>query len=480
MREPTVWMNVTTSVSWARPPVGIVRVEREVAAGLSRLYGARFRLCIWSDDRFVTWMEPSADGAREVPDGPVSLPPPVSNAGVLPWMFPLVSRREAFHAIGQGLLSLTPGRLRPFVNRMLYRLRWRISAVVNRPLILRWRQSFAEREARVKLAKFLPSKIEGAQGLASDKDAIAIASIFERGDVLVSVGLDWDRPYYKQFYALREDAGVRVVSCCYDLIPVLFPQYCVGEVASLFTSYFLDVADGSDLVLCISRQSERDFIGLMNRTGGARPKTHVFPLGDNVPAGKCEGVSEDVSRLCREPFLLFVSTIERRKNHEVLYRAYHLLASQGKAKLLPKLVFVGMQGWGVNDLMKDIELDPSTKGLIVRLNHVTDSELSALYQHAMACLYPSLYEGWGLPVGEALAMGKPVLCSDRGSLPEVGGDLVCYVDPWQPQAWAENIWKLVTDEPGRMAEELRIRQHYVPRTWHEAAESIKQAIDSLL
>ena len=70
-----------------------------------------------------------------------------------------------------------------------------------------------------------------------------------------------------------------------------------------------------------------------------------------------------------------------------------------------------MPGWGVGDLLKDIELDPLTKGMIVQLNHVNDAELLRLYESSMFCVFPSLYEGWGLPVGEALSLGKAVLCS---------------------------------------------------------------------
>lgn len=470
--EPVIWMNVTTSARWSRPPVGIVRVERAVEAELARLYGKRFQRCVWSGDRFV-----ACEGIRKEANDGNDPPATISSAKKrsLPWMFPVLTRREGLHALGQAVLSLAPTPIRPFVNRMLYRFRWRFGSLMNHSTFFRLRQHFARQEGREKF-----SAIAAKQGGAF-YEVTQSSQIFERGDVLVSIGLDWDSPYYKQFYALRRDLGVRVVTCCYDLIPVLFPQYCVGDVAALFTSYFLDLADGSDLVLCISKQSQSDFRALMHRTGGALPRTHVFPLGDNVMAGAAaEAVSDSVKALCGAQYLLFVSTIERRKNHEVLYRAYHILASQGKGARLPKLVFVGMQGWGVGDLMKDIELDPLTQGLIVHLNHVNDSELKVLYQHALGCLFPSLYEGWGLPVGEALAMGKVVLCSDRGSLPEVGGDLVQYIDPWQPGAWADAIWRLVTDGAWRIQTELRIQGLYVPRTWHAAGTSISAAIDAML
>jgi glycosyltransferase involved in cell wall biosynthesis len=95
-------------------------------------------------------------------------------------------------------------------------------------------------------------------------------------------------------------------------------------------------------------------------------------------------------------------------------------------------------------------------------------------------LYPSFYEGWGLPVGEALALGKAVLSSDRGSLPEVGGDLVRYVDPWNPVAWAEAIWRLVDDDKEREAIASKVRVTYTAKKWEETAATVKSLIDGIL
>jgi glycosyltransferase involved in cell wall biosynthesis len=152
--------------------------------------------------------------------------------------------------------------------------------------------------------------------------------------------------YTARFHGLATQQGLRIITCCYDLIPVLFPHYCVGEVAKRFTEYFLDLSWGSEAVLCISEQTRRDYTELCSALGAPRRKSIVIPMGDNIPTGD-DVLSEPVLAATTQPFILFVSTIERRKNHEVLYRAYHLLARQGKVKSLPKLVFVGMPGWGV-------------------------------------------------------------------------------------------------------------------------------------
>ncbi len=463
---PTIWMNMTTSANWQRPPVGIVRVERSLCAEFEKMYGKRFRCCIWRDGFFVEW--PSQASAEQNSPVPVaaeeSEPQAVSTD--LPLMFPLLPRRQAAAAVAQGFLSLMPASVRPFLNRLLHGLRPRIAKLLRFPRLRGW----LDRTGRPVAMAAVP-----APPLSGSKQ-----TLFSPGDVLISVGLDWDHDFYKDFYFLRKEQQVRVVTCCYDLIPVIYPQYCVGEVAGIFTSYFLDVADGSDLVLCISKQTEIDLLEMLYRTGGAQPKTQVFPLGDNVPIAKADEISPAVREICKEPFILFVSTIERRKNHEVLYRAYHLLCAEGKRDQLPKLLFVGMQGWGVGDLMKDIELDQLTRDHIIRLNHVTDAELRTLYETAQFCVFPSLYEGWGLPVGEALSLGKAVLCSDRGSLPEVGGDLVRYLDPWNPCVWADEIFRMATDNVWRSEWEQKAKSEYKIRTWNEAGIAVKLAVDAVL
>ena len=421
---PRIWVNVSTSVGWNRPAVGIVRVERSLAEHLQRQLGEeRCKLCVWRDDQFVEWVPSATDIPHDVAKA-VDVILPMSRS------FDLA---------------------RPFLARALRRFS-------------RTGQASA-------------GQAKGLHVVLPTSEATALHPA--PGDFIISVGLDWDMPYTRRFYEMATKGGLRIITCCYDLIPVLFPQYCVGEVAQRFTEYFLELSWGSEAVLCISEQTRRDYIQLCDELGAPNRKSVVIPLGDNIPSG-ITGVGEEVLAVASAPFILFVSTIERRKNHEVLYRAYHLLARRGLSKSLPKLVFVGMPGWGVGELMKDIELDPLTTGLIVQLNHVTDSELGHLYQHALFCVFPSLYEGWGLPVGEALAVGKAVIASDEGSIPEVGGDLVRYVSAWNPYDWADAIQEYVENPELVREAEQRVQCGYVPRQWSDTAKEVGQLIAHLV
>lgn len=421
VKAPTIWFNVTTSANWKRPPVGIVRVEQALCEELHKIYGStRFKRCIWIDEQFIEY----------IPTDPV-LTEDVA---------------MAIDVVLPDSASFDLARL--FLGKAFRQFR---------------SKSNEQYSQHVSLS--IP-----AQQIHKHKPSA--------GDILISIGLDWDQPYSQHFYNFQKKNSIKIVTCCYDLIPVLFPQYCVGEVAQRFKEYFTQLSWGSDAVLCISEQTKRDYTTLCSQLGAPERQTYVIPLGDNVPSNVGE-ISKKIKAIVDEPYILFVSTIERRKNHEVLYRAYHLLAQSGHRNILPKLVFVGMPGWGVGDFLKDVELDPLTQGLIIQLNHVNDAELNLLYKQTLFFVYPSLYEGWGLPVGEALALGKAVISSNHGSLPEVGGDLVRYVDPWNPQAWAEVILNLIKNPAEVSVIEETIKQKYQVRTWNQTAKVVSNLIDQL-
>jgi glycosyltransferase involved in cell wall biosynthesis len=432
MRTSKIWINVTASEMWNRPPVGILRVEQALTEGLSRILGDRLGKCIWHDGKFVDQM-----AYRGYVENTRNLTPPSVAPKDVSKEKPSDFAANNFDVV-QTLLNLLSRKLKKNVITLSHELTVGDSTL-------------PPEAASVFLNQPKPC--------------------LQRGDVLISVGLDWDYPYTWQFHDFKVKHGIHVIACCYDLIPVLFPQYCAQDVAKWFSEYLIRLSWGASAVLCISKQTQSDYLELCNQLGLPEPRTEVITLGDNVPTDIGE-VGKEISLLGAVPFILFVSSIERRKNHDVLYKAYHLLAKQGHADKLPKLVFVGMHGWGVADLMKDIELDPLTKGMITQLNHVNDAELNYLYKKATFCAYPSLYEGWGLPIGEALAMGKLVIASDKGSIPEVGGELVHYVDAWNPSEWANTILDYVLHPDKIKQRELEVSKKYTVRKWTDTSKAV--------
>lgn len=166
------------------------------------------------------------------------------------------------------------------------------------------------------------------------------------------------------------------------------------------------------------------------------------------------------------PRLLFVGTLENRKNVARLIRAFGILHSRGGTQ--HRLVLVGQKGYGWEAIRTAIEQSGAASWVDVR-GYVSETELKDLYACASVFVYPSLYEGFGLPVLEAMACGTPVVCSRAASLPEVGGDAAVYFDPHNVEEMADAMERVI-DSPSLQSEmrEKGLRQA-ARFTWEECA-----------
>ncbi len=454
----TIWFDVTTLVHWNRPPVGVVRVEAECFRFLNTLALPHVRYCHF-DKNGPGYLELRAADVfarleRLGQAAPVA--PPESS-------MPTATRasQRARHALER----LPPGARAPL------RELTRKATPLLRTALHHYRKASATVSELGQQVTEFSAALRASAGSAPSSGPAS----FERGDVFVSAGLDWDEQDSQLLYGLKRRLGLKVVLFCYDLIPVLHPHLCVPEVARAFPRYLVDVAWCADEVVCISKSTERDLIAFLNETGAPRPTTRVVHLGSDLTP---PAMQHDVP-LVSEPFLLFVSTLERRKNHEVIYRAMLELLLRGRTDL-PLIVFVGMKGWGVGDFLNDLRCDPRVKGRFVVLDHVTDAQLHQLYARALFTLYPSLYEGWGLPLAESLAHGKFALAADNSSLPEVGGALVEYLDPWDHRQWADRIEHHLDHPEQLAARERAIAESYRVTTWAQTGEAVLEIARALL
>jgi len=311
----------------------------------------------------------------------------------------------------------------------------------------------------------------GAFHAYDEKGKTAGRCEFRPGDWLVSAGLDWEHGMVDHFLQLRRERSVQIASVCNDTIPILFPQYCHRATVRNFPPYFLKLATASEVMFCISENTKRDAERVLREAGAPVPRMEVIRLGDNLPA-ETGTVRSEIRDLGRRKFMLYVSTLEARKNHRVLYHALHLMCERRPEDSVPVLVFAGKTGWGLTDLLSEIALDPATRGHIEILHGTSDAELAELYRNAVCVLCPSHYEGWGLPVAEALAHGKVVLASNSSSLPEIGGDLVTYLDPLNPREWARAMEEQMTKPEARAAREAAVRAGYRPHAWSETARQV--------
>jgi len=149
-------------------------------------------------------------------------------------------------------------------------------------------------------------------------------------------------------------------------------------------------------------------------------------------------------------YVLFVGTLEPRKNISTLVRAFSLLRAEQTTDL--RLVIAGGQGWGYKDLFETVDA-LALRDHIMFLGYVEEEDLPDLYRGALLFVYPSLCEGFGLPILEAMACGTPVVTSDTSSMPEVAGDAAVLAEPTNPEALASAMALVLGDDGLR--EELR-------------------------
>jgi glycosyltransferase involved in cell wall biosynthesis len=171
-------------------------------------------------------------------------------------------------------------------------------------------------------------------------------------------------------------------------------------------------------------------------------------LAASLPPGHADP-EEVLARLkVRSPFILSVGTLEPRKNLRRLVRAYRRLAARGAPH---RLVLAGPLGWQPQRLLREVAVE--APGEVILVGQLLPDELDALYRAADAFVYPSLYEGFGLPVVEAMARGAACIVSTTASLPEVAGEAALPVDPMSEAGLADAMERVTTD--GELAARLR-------------------------
>jgi glycosyltransferase involved in cell wall biosynthesis len=222
-------------------------------------------------------------------------------------------------------------------------------------------------------------------------------------------------------------------------------------------------------ILSLSEHTRRDII----ETYGINPQRvtaiplaapdHFGPIIDNRELQRVRhnyGIDGD--------YILSVSSIQPRKNLARLVRAYASLRGDGSANKLPKLVLVGKRAWLYDETLRALD-ETNVKDAVILTGYVPDSDLRALYSDALCFVYPSFFEGFGLPPLEAMKCGAPVIVGNRTSLPEVVGDAALTVDPFDVDAIAGSIRKLINDSALRRELSVKGQERAKEFNWRDTA-----------
>lgn len=257
--------------------------------------------------------------------------------------------------------------------------------------------------------------------------------------------------YHSPYYLMPYFTHLPTVLTCHDLIPLIYPQYFTAGQRLIFRLTHILALRVARKIITVSQATRAD---LLHYFSVDPERIVVIP---EAPASKFFPQSPDKIMQLRkryalpENYLLYVGSNKPHKNIVTLIRAFALTKIDIQNPAL-KLVIAGY--WDkrypeAQYLTKSLLL----KDQVVFLGSIEDNDLPALYSGASLFIFPSLAEGFGLPVLEAMACGVPVICSNTSSLPEVAGDAALFVDPLDVKALSEKIKQILKDE--RLREEMR-------------------------
>jgi glycosyltransferase involved in cell wall biosynthesis len=268
--------------------------------------------------------------------------------------------------------------------------------------------------------------------------------------------------------------GQRLVVTVHDVAFLVLPNAYPRSWRLLYRAALRRAVRTADAIIAPSRHTAED---LIRRTKLRSDRVHVVPLASSLPESDADP-SEALDRLkVKRPFILFVGTLEPRKNLVRLVRAYRRVAAQGAPH---RLVLAGPMGWQRQALLREVAEE--APGEVVLVGQVLPAELDSLYRAADAFVYPSLYEGFGLPVIEAMSRGLPCVVSSSSSLPEVAGEAALPVDPYSVAGLADALERVTTDQElaGRLGAAARTRAARF--SWDQTArgtlEVYKQVLSS--
>ena len=296
------------------------------------------------------------------------------------------------------------------------------------------------------------------------------------GDTLVMAGAFWIYPKYDLLSRLRLD-GALVTVFIHDLIQISNPEYVQAVATNEFRKSFVDVLSVANYILTNSEYVAQDvWRFLAERMNFQIPVTAV-PLATELGFRDTEGaVSPDYLALAQEEYVLCVATIEVRKNHMYLVQLWERLQREFHGDI-PNLVFVGKWGWQIEELQKHLHGSDYAGGRLYIFNGIPDRDLAFLYEHCLFTVYSSFAEGWGLPVGESLGYGKLCVASNVTSIPEVGGALCRYFDPFNLDTGYAVVAGLLGDRPALETLTRRIRDEFRPKTWRDFSDEIFHLIE---
>ncbi len=292
-----------------------------------------------------------------------------------------------------------------------------------------------------------------------------------RGDLLIMPDAYWARKEIWSAVATARQRGAYAAFVVYDLIPLTHPEFVGQRRTRRFAEYIVELARSADMILTISETVRQDLIAALPALMGDQPycqNIEAFPLGAEF--SQTEGYVRPELRQAfsqspnNNPFLT-VAAFDPRKNHRYLLDAFDRLWEQHPQH---KLCLVGRVGSRCDGIMERIRQHPQLGQQLFMFHDLTDAELQFCYRSCRSVIFPSIVEGFGLPIVEALWHGLPTLASDTPIHREVGGERVQYFNLDDPQSLVDLV---IEQDKSGCARSLRCYDESVrPHSWSDSAK----------
>jgi glycosyltransferase involved in cell wall biosynthesis len=276
------------------------------------------------------------------------------------------------------------------------------------------------------------------------------------------------------FYLINKP-GKRYVCTIHDLTPVLFPAWHPLWKVWFSRYFFPRLVKNSDKIIADSLNTKQDLINYYSVSPGKIAVIYLGTAPEFQPLPKSEVASIRDKYDLKNPFVLFVGNIEPRKNIPTLLKAFSICR-----KKLPKLklVIVGQKGWKYDEVYTTIA-GLRLENEVIFLHYVPHDDLPAIYNAAELFVYPSLYEGFGLPPLEAMQCGVPVITSNTSSLPEIVGENGAMVSPYDVQGLVDLMSALLID-PHLREENIRNGLSRAKMfSWEKCAQQTRDVYEEL-
>jgi glycosyltransferase involved in cell wall biosynthesis len=252
--------------------------------------------------------------------------------------------------------------------------------------------------------------------------------------------------YHATNYFLPPARAAKRVVTFHDLAFIRHPELCSPKISGMFARNAGRFAGEADAVIACSESTRADTVELLKADPAKVVVAYEAVDEDFMPVDRAEA-AEQVARAygIKQPFLLFVGTVEPRKNLRTLVQAFAQVAGE----IPHKLVLAGGRGWNSEPVFEAIDRLGLQDRVVCTGFVGGHNDLACFYSAADLFVFPSLYEGFGLPLLEAMTCGCPIAAAKNSSIPEVAGAAAVYFDPHSPEDMADCIRKLLEDAPMR-------------------------------